>query len=207
MITLYTANTGNGHRVSIMLEEVGLPYDIVPIDLAKGEHQGAALRTVNPMGQIPAIIDSDGPDGATVTLGESSAILRYLARKTGCLLPEGPAAEMGADRWTAITAGGLQAAPTTIFFARALGAERHEAIIAKQYEVITRYLDTMERHLAVSPYLAGEKYCYTDILGFTIANRTLPTFGIPLDPYPAIRAWKDGIADRPAVQRGIAVPG
>jgi GST-like protein len=159
------------------------------------------------MGQIPAIIDTDGPGGATVALGESSAILRYLARKTGRLLPEGPLAEMEADRWTAITAGGLQAAPTTIFFARALGAERHEAIIAKQHEVIGRYLDAMEKHLAASVYLAGDHYCYADILGFTIANRTLPTFGISLDPYPAIRAWKDGIAARPAVQRGVAVPG
>lgn len=206
MITLYTAPTGNGHRVSIMLEEVGLPYQVVRIDFARLEHQGEALRAVNPMGQIPAIVDSDGPDGEPLMLGESSAILRYLARKTGKLLPAGARAEAEADRWTAIAAGGLQAAPTTIFFSRMLGEESHAGIIAKQYEVIGRYLALMEARLAASPFLAGDSYSYADILGFSIANGTLKTFGVPLDPFPALAAWKDGIAARPAVQRGLKVP-
>lgn len=207
MITLYTANTGNGHRVSIMLEEVGLPYEVVKIDFAAGEHQGPVLKAVNPLGQIPAIIDTDGPDGRTITLGESSAILRYLARKTGKFLPATPQEEMEADRWTAITAGGLQAAPTTIFFARALGEESHAAIIAKQYEVMARYLALMEARLSESHYLAGEMFSYVDVLGFTLANGTLKAFGVSLEPYPAIIAWKDCIAARPAVQRGLSVPG
>lgn len=207
MITLYTANTGNGHRASIMLEEVDLPYQAVKIDFATGEHQGPALKAVNPMGQIPAIVDPDGPGGASVTLGESSAILRYLARKTGKLLPTTPIEEMEADRWTAITAGGLQSAPTTIFFARMLGEEAHAPIIAKQFEVIGRYLSLMEARLSQSRYLAGDTYTYADILGFSIANGTLRTFGVSLAPYPAIAAWKDGIAARPAVQRGLSVPG
>jgi len=206
MITLYTANTGNGHRVSIMLEEIGLPYEVVKIDFAKGEHQGPALKAVNPMGQIPAIVDSDGPEGQPITLSESSAILRYLARKSGKLLPLGALAEMEADRWTAITAGGLQSAPTTIFFSRLLGEDSHGAIIAKQFEVIGRYLAAMEERLATSPFLAGGHFSYVDILGFSIANGTLRTFGVSLDPYPAIAAWKDGIAARPAVQCGLAVP-
>lgn len=207
MITLYTANTGNGHRVSIMLEEVGLPYNVVRIDFAAGDHFGPELKAANPMGQIPAIIDTDGPDGARLCLGESSAILRYLARKTGKLLPSTPLAELEADRWTAIAAGGLQAAPTTIFFSRMLGEDAHGPIIAKQYETIDRYLALMEMRLSQSRYLADDFYCYVDILAFSIANGTLKAFGVSLDPYPAIAAWKDAIALRPAVQRGLAVPG
>lgn len=206
MITLYTANTGNGHRVSIMLEEVGLPYEVARIDFAAGDHQGPALKAVNPMGQIPAIVDSEGPDGVRLCLSESSAILRYLARKTGKLLPATPRAEVEADRWTAITAGGLQAAPTTIFFSRMLGEDAHGPIIAKQYEIIDRYLALMEMRLSQSRYLASESYSYVDILGFSIANGTLRTFGVSLDPYPAIMAWRDAIAARPAVQRGLAIP-
>lgn len=207
MITLYTAHTGNGHRVSIMLEEVGIAYDVVRVDLTSAALSGSALLAVNPMGQIPAIVDTNGPGGAAVRLGESSAILRYLARKTGKLLPQGPLAQMEADRWTAIAAGGLQAAPTTIYFSRALGEVQHAAIIAKQYNVIDRYLAVMDARLSTSPYLAGDQYSYADILGFSIANGTLAAFGISLDCYPAIAAWKAAIAARPAVLRGLMVPG
>lgn len=206
MIQLFTAPTGNGHRVSIMLEEVGLPYSVVRIDFAKGEHQGEALKAVNPLGQIPAIFDPDGPDGQPVSLGESSAILGYLARKSGKLLPQGQREQAEADRWIAIAAGGLQAAPTTIFFARQLGEAEHQKIIAKQHEMITRYLAIMEQRLSVSPYLAGPNYTYADILAFTLVNGTLKLFGVAFDDYPAIVAWCDNIAKRPAVARGLAVP-
>lgn len=201
MLTLYTAATGNGHRVSIMLEEVGLPYRVVTIDFARQDHRCDALLAANPMGQIPAIVDTDG-----IALGESSAILRYLARRTGKLLPVGEAQEMEADRWTAVAAGGLQAAPTTIFFARQLGEEAHAPIIAQQFEVIGRYLAMMEMRLSASPFLAGPHYTYADILGFTLINGTLKTFGVAMDGYPAITAWRDVIAARPAVQRGLSVP-
>lgn len=206
MITLYTANTGNGHRVSIMLEEVGLPYRVVKIDFAKDEHRGEALKAVNPMGQIPAIIDEDGPDGTRITLSESAAILRYLARKSGRLLPTSGLAELEADRWTAICAGGLSAAPTTIFFSRSLGEENHAGIIAKQYEVIGRYLSVMDERLSSSPYLADDYLTYVDILGFSIVNGTLRKFDVDVAPYPAVAAWAEGMAARPAVQRGLAVP-
>ncbi|WP_404479980.1 glutathione S-transferase family protein [Novosphingobium sp. BL-52-GroH] len=207
MMTLYTADTGNGHRASIMLEEAGLPYDVVAIDFAAGEHRGEALLAVNPMGQIPALVDPDGFGGEPLHLGESAAILRHLARKSGKLLPEGGAEECEADRWTAILAGGLQSAPTTIFFARLSGLGDDAGIIAKQFEVIGRYLAIMEARLAASAYLAGARMTYVDILGFTLVNGSLPRFGVDLGAYPAILAWRDGIAARPAVQRGLAVPG
>lgn len=207
MITLYTAATGNGHRVSIMLEELGLPYRAVPVDFANGEHLGEAVLAVNPMGQIPALFDPDGPDGAPIALGESAAILRYLARKTGKLLPQDAREEAEADRWAAVAAGGLQAAPTTIFFAQALGAESHAGIIAKQYEVIGRYLAIIERRLGESEWLAGGAYTYVDILAFTLAHGALPRFGVALDGYPSLIRWRDRIAARPAVRRGCAVPG
>lgn len=206
MITLFTADTGNGHRVSIMLEEIGLPYQVVPIDFAAGEHRGEALLAANPMGQIPAIIDADGPAGQTIALAESAAILRYLARKAGKLLPQGPLEEIEADRWTAITAGGLQAVPTAIFFAGMLGEEQHKPYIDHQRAVAQRYLAAMDARLTQSDYLAGAHYTYADILGYTLANGSLPRFGMGLDPYPAIRRWVSILSERPAVQRGLAIP-
>lgn len=206
MIRLFTADTGNGHRVSIMLEEAGLPYKVVPIDFAASEHRGEALLAANPMGQIPAIVDDDGPAGQTIALAESSAILRYLARKSGKLLPQGPLEEMEADRWTAIAAGGLQAVPTAIFFAGMLGEEQHKPYIDHQRAVAGRYLAVMDARLAQGAYLAGAHCTFADILGFTLANGSLPRFGISLDPYPAVKRWVSIIAERPAVQRGLGIP-
>ncbi|WP_439486852.1 glutathione S-transferase family protein [Blastomonas fulva] len=205
-IQFYTAATGNGHRVAIMLEESGLAYTAIPVDFAAQEHRGAALLAVNPMGQIPAILDPDGPDGSPVALGESAAVVAYLARKTGVLLPATPREQIEADRWTAITAGGLQAAPTTIFFAELLGRDAHAPIIAKQREMIDRYLAMMEARLSQSAFLAGDTFTYVDILGYTLVHGTLPKFGIALDGHAAIGRWHDSIAARPAVQRGLKVP-
>ena len=96
--------------------------------------------------------------------------------------------------------------PTTIFFAQSLGAESHTGIIAKHHEVIERYLAIVERRLGESEWLAGSVYTYVDILAFTLANGTLPRFGLALEAYPALLRWRDRIAARPAVQRGLGVP-
>jgi GST-like protein len=207
MITLYTAATGNGQRVSIMLEECDLAYQVVAIDFSRRADFAETLKIANPMGQIPAISDSDGPDGGEYCLGESSAILRYLARKTGKLLPPPGLAEAEADRWTAITSGGLQAAPTTMFFAQQLGMTADAPIIAKQREVVWRYLVMMDARLGGSAFLAGDAYSYVDILGFTLAHGTLPRFGFDMTEFPAVARWAAQVAARPAVQRGLAVPG
>lgn len=209
MITLHTARTGNGHRVSIMLEEVGLPYRPVTVDFARNEHREGPIATelaaANPMAQIPAIVDPDGPAGE-LRLGESAAILAYLARKTGRLLPQGAAEQAELDRWVAICCGGLQSVPVTIYFARILGEDSHAPLIAHQQAVGARYLATMDARLARVPFLAGDTYTYADILGFTLVRGALPMAGLDISAYPAICAWRDRLAARPAVQRGLAVP-
>ncbi len=202
MITLYAAPTGNCQRVSIFLEELGEPYEVVAIDFSRGDLQSPAFLAVNPLGQAPAITDSHGPEGVPMHLAESSAILAYLARRAGRFSPEGSSERIAADYWVAALAG-LQGVQTALFVARWMDVDAHAKIIAKLIADSHRYLRVMDARLAVSPYLAGARYTYVDILGFSIAHR--PN-GFTLDDYPAIEAWRALIAARPAVQRGLAVP-
>lgn len=205
MIRFYTAPTGNCHRVSILLEEIGVPYEVVPMDFARGDFQSPDFLAINPVGQVPAISDDDGPGGKTLRLAESSAILAYLARKAGRFLPQGETEQIAAEYWVALI-GGLQGALTTIFFARRLDATSHAGIIDNLLADTNRYLRAIEARLQSSAYMAGERYTYVDMLMFSLAHRTLGVNGVTLDAYPAIEAWRAGIAARPAVQCGIAVP-
>ncbi len=107
MIELYTWTTPNGRKVSIMLEETGLPYNVHPVDIGKGEQFRPDYVAINPNSKIPAIIDSDGPGGAPLAVFESGAILIYLAEKTGKLLPRDPVARMAALQWLMFQMGGV----------------------------------------------------------------------------------------------------
>lgn len=207
MIDLFTAPTTNGHRVSIMLEECGLPYRAIAVDLAAGEHLGVALLAVNPVGQIPAIRDLDGPHGAPLLLAESRAILRYLAEKSGLLLPGTATARAEADRWCSIVEAGIQPNFSAIHYARALVGGPAAPLIAKFRERIERYLPTLNARLSESPFLAGATLTYADIYALPVIATSLPAFEIALAPYPAIQRWRDGLLARPAVMRGLAVPG
>ncbi len=205
MITLYTWSTPNGRKVSIMLEECGLPYGVKAVNITKGEQSQPDFVAINPNSKIPAIVDADGPDGAPITLFESGAILVYLAAKTGKFLPAGEHGKYEALQWLMFQMGGvgpmfgqahhfLRFAPEPLPYA----IKRYSAETARLYGVL-------DQRLGASEYLAHD-YSIADIATFPWVARH-EWQKIALADYPNVARWFAAIAARPAVQRGMAVPG
>jgi GST-like protein len=202
-IEVWTWPTPNGHKVHIMLEECGLPYTVVPVNIGAGEQFREEFLAITPNHRIPAIIDPDGPGGQRVTLFESGAILLYLAEKTGRFQPAEPIARHTTIQWLMFQMGGV---------GPMFGQWNHFAVYAPEKipYAITRYDNEMkrlhrvlEKRLSGSEYLAGE-YSIADIATFPWL-RNPDRRGIDLAEYPNLRRWHDAIAARPAVQRGVDV--
>ena len=205
MITLYTSPTGNGYRASILLEELGLPYQVVDTDVRIGATKSAAFKAVSPLGKIPAIRDSDTPSGEPIDVAESLAIALYLVEKTGRLMPESLEGRAQAWQWAAIVATGFGSAIPGIFFARMLGAAAHAKLIAKYFADLDTCFAAMDAQLTRQRYLAGESYSFADAL----AAPLLPTahaFEVDLERYPSVLRWRDDVFARPAVKAGMRVP-
>ena len=208
MIELYTHATPNGHKISIMLEELGLPYRIHLVDLSKGEQLSPAFLAINPNNKIPAIVDPHGPGGAPLTVWESGAILIYLAEKTASpLLPAAGAARYQVLQWLMFQVAGVgpmfgQAGHFTIYAREPVpyGIERYSS-------EARRLLGVMDRELTNRPYIAGADYSIADIAIYPWTNSALriPTIG-NFDAWPAVASWRKRIEARPAVQRGLANP-
>lgn len=203
MITLYTSQTGNGHRASIMLEELGLDYRVENIDFVSGGHRAPAFLKVSPVGKIPVIRDDE--TGAVVA--ESLAIAIYLAEKTGRLIPSDMLSRARAMQWASIIVSNAGPALSTIFFGRILDAEGSAALIDKMFADIAFYLEAMDTALSETSYLAGKEFSYADVLAIPMVVGTLPRFNVDLTPYPNVLRWRDLVAARPAVQAGLKVPG
>ena len=201
MIDLYTAATPNGWKVSIALEELGLPYALHPIDLASGEQKQPAFTAINPNGRIPAIVDRDADDFAVF---ESGAILVYLAEKTGRLLPADARGRSRAMQWLMFQMGGVgpmmgQANVFTRYFPETL-----PSVIDRYRRESRRLLEVLDGHLAHNEYLAGD-YGIADIANWSWAHmHDWP--GVSIDGLPHLLRWLDAVAARPAVARGRAVP-
>lgn len=205
MLTLYTWSTPNGYKVSIALEELGLPYTVQPINISKDEQFAPHFLALNPNHKIPVLVDSEGPGGKEIVLAESGAILIYLAEKTGKLLPKDPAERLQALQWLMFQMGGfgpmlgqahhfLRFAPEKVPYA----IERYSKEAARLYGVL-------EKRLVTVPYLAGNEYSIADIACWPWAARH-EWQGVNLADYPAVQRWFNAIAARPAVQRGQKVP-
>jgi GST-like protein len=206
MITLYSSATGNGYRAAIMLEETGLPYAVEAIDLQAGDNRKPEFLAISPLGKIPAIVDPDTADGTPVSLCGTLAIALYLAEKTGMLLPANPVERARAWQWSAIIASDFGAAVPGIFFAKRLGEAAHAGIIAKYHADLDTYFQAMDLDLQIHPYLAGSSYSIADVLAAPLVLVTAGRFGIALDRFSAITRWRDEIAQRPAVAKGMTVP-
>jgi GST-like protein len=208
MIELYTHATPNGHKISIMLEELGLPYRIHLVDLVKGEQMSPVFLAINPNNKIPAIVDPDGPGGAPLTVWESGAILIYLAEKTASpLLPAAGAARYQVLQWLMFQVAGIgpmfgQAGHFTIYAREQVpyGIERYS-------NEARRLLGVMDKELGSRPYIAGPDYSIADIAIYPWTNSALriPTIG-NFTAWPAVAQWRERIEARPAVQRGLANP-
>jgi GST-like protein len=188
-----------------MLEEVGLPYRVHKIDIGKGEQFASPYVAINPNSKIPTIVDPDGPDGAPLPLFESGAILIYLAAKTGKLLPEGPRGKYVALQWLMFQMGGVGPMFGQVHhFLRAAKVEVPYAI-DRYVKEKDRLYGVLDRRLGETPYLASDEYTIADIATYPWVAR-YEWHKTDLARYPNVKRWFDGIAARPAVQRGMAVP-
>ena len=201
MIDLYTAETPNGWKASIMLEEVGLPYAVKALRLDKLEQKQEAFLRINPNGRIPAIVDRDEGD---FPVFESGAILLYLAEKTGKLLPADRKGRSRAIQWLMFQMSGVgpMQGQANVFFRYA--PERIEYAIQRYQNETKRLYTVLDRQLADHEYLAG---------GYSVADvATWPWVsihgwaGVAIDDLPHLQRWIALVGERPAVQRGRAVP-
>ncbi len=204
MIDLYTWTTPNGRKVSIMLEELGLPYRTHAINIGKGDQFKPEYVKINPNAKIPSLVDPDGPDGKPVAMMESGAILIYLAGKTGRLLPDTVRGRYDALQWLMFQMGGVGP-----FF----GQVHHFLRAAKQAVpyAIERYVKetrrlygVLDERLKDHEFLADE-YSIADIATYPWAAR-YEWHKTRLEDFPHVKRWFDAISARPAVQKGMKVP-
>ncbi|MBI3247128.1 MAG: glutathione S-transferase N-terminal domain-containing protein [Deltaproteobacteria bacterium] len=202
MIELLTAATPNGWKVSIALEEMGLPYTVRPLALPKNEQKEDWFLKINPNGRIPAIIDHDNDDFAVF---ESGAILIYLAEKTGKLLPRDEKGRSRAMQWLMFQMGGIgpMMGQANVFFRYA--PEKIPYAIERYQRECRRLFEVLEGQLATQEYLANDEYSIADIANWSWVH-TYKWSGASIDGLPHLQRWLAAIRARPAVERGRAVP-
>ena len=201
MIDLYTAATPNGHKVSIVLEELGLPYRVHALSFDKKEQKSADFLKINPNGRIPAIVDRANGDFAVF---ESGAILIYLAEMTGKLMPSDPKGRSLVLQWLMFQMGGIgpMQGQANVFF-RYFPEKLQGAIDRYQHET-RRLYEVLDTRLQSVEFLAGE-YSIADIATFPWV-RGYEWSGVPVEGLTALQRWMATLEDRPAVQRGLQVP-
>jgi len=204
MIDVYSWATPNGHKVHIMLEECGLPYRIHPINIGAGDQFKPEFLKISTNNKIPAIVDSEGPDGKPISLFESGAILLYLASKTGKFLPSSDRGKFEMLQWLMFQMGGVGPMLGQAHHFRIYAPEKIEYAINRYTNEAKRLYGVMDKQLATHPFIAGDSYTIADIAIFPWL-RSWQNQGIDWADYPHLKKWFDAIAERPAVQRGVQV--
>jgi len=201
-IALYYWPTPNGHKISIALEEMGLAYDLHPINIGKGEQFAPAFLKISPNNRMPAIVDPDGPGGRPISVFESGAILQYLGRKSGKFYPADERARVAVDEWLFWQVGGLgpMAGQANHFLTY---AKDDIPYAKKRYtDEVHRLFGVMDKRLAGRKYLAGA-YSIADMACYSWVKSS--TRFQPLDEFPNLAAWMARLGARKGVQRGIAL--
>ena len=207
----YGLPTPNGAKVSIMLEEIGLPYEVHRVDFGRNEQKSPEFLSLNPNGKIPAILDPDGPGGAPMALFESGAILLYLAEKTGRLLGDGAADRWRAIQWVMFQMGGVGPMFGQLgFFVKFAGKDWEDKRPRDRYaEEARRLLGVMDAALDGRDWFLGD-YSIADVSMLGWANGLVNFYGagdlVGFDDHRNVRAWLERGLARPAVQRGLAIP-
>jgi len=204
-IQLYAFDTPNGRKISVALEEMGLPYDVQVVDITQGEQNAPDFLKLSPNNKIPAIVDPQGPGGASVSVFESGAILIYLAEKSGRFLPADPLKRIAALEWLMFQVGGFGPMPGQVHHFVALGNEADRAYGLKRFMAETRRLyGVMDRRLADRAFFADElSIADFAILGWVWRHER---HQIDLADFPQVQRWYQAMMARPAVARGFAVP-
>lgn len=206
MIDLYTWGTPNGRKVSIMLEEVGLPYRVHPIDIMKGDQFTPEYVAINPNSKIPAIVDQDGPGGKKLAVFESGAILIYLAEKTGKFLPADPAGRYTVLEWLMFQMGGFGPMLGQTHHFRRFAPEQIPYAIDRYSKETKRLYGVLDKRLAEVEFVAGD-YSIADMALYPWTQRA-DWQGVDLAAeFPNVLRWSTTIGARPQVQKGMSVPG
>ena len=204
MIDLYTWTTPNGRKVSIMLEDCGLPYTVPPVNIGQGDQFKPEFVAINPNSKIPAIVDSDGPDGRPYAMMESGAILLYLAGKTGKFLPPSVRGKYDAMQWLMFQMGGVGPMFGQVHHFLRSAKEMVPYAIERYTKETRRLYGVLNDRLKSHEYLADE-YSIADIATYPWVAR-FEWHKTDLADYPQVKRWFDKLSARPAVQRGMAVP-
>ncbi|MBU6270372.1 MAG: glutathione S-transferase N-terminal domain-containing protein [Betaproteobacteria bacterium] len=204
-IDFYTWNTPNGRKISVALEEMELPYAVHPIDIGKGEQFGEAFLRISPNNRIPAIVDSDGPDGKPISVFESGAILLYLGEKTGRFLPRDLRARVPVLEWLMWQMGGFGPMPGQVHHFLGVKDPQDQRYGLERYSNETRRLyGVMDRRLAGHEFMAGElSVADFAILGWAWRHER---HRVDLADFPNVKRWYETLMARPAVRRGFEVP-
>jgi GSH-dependent disulfide-bond oxidoreductase len=203
VIQLYTWGTPNGKKVSIMLEEIGMPYEVFPINIGQRDQFKPEYLEINPNNKIPSIIDTDGPGGKPFTIFESGAILMYLAEKSGKLWPADIRQRYTVIQWLMFQMGGIgpMFGQANYFYRQ---EEKNSGAIERFRKEALRLYGVLDKELARRDYLAGE-YSIADIATYTWVGRH-DGHHVQLEEFPNVKRWFDAISKRAAVQRGMEIP-
>jgi GSH-dependent disulfide-bond oxidoreductase len=204
MIEVYSWATPNGHKVHVMLEECGLDYRAIPIDIGSGAQFAPEFLAISPNNKIPAIVDPDGPDGQPISLFESGAILLYLAAKTGKFLPTDLRGRYRTLEWLMFQMGSIGPMLGQTHHFRLYAPEKIAYAIDRYSNEAKRLYGVLDTRLKASEYVAADEYTIADIAIFPWL-RSWQNQGIDWADFPHAKAWFDRIAARPAVQRGVEV--
>lgn len=201
MIDLYAAPTTNGLRARMALEECGLPYRLHPIDLAKGENKTPQFVAMNPWGQIPVMVDAEGPGGKPLTLSQSTAILMYAAEKSGKLMPKDPAARP--LMLQALMSGSTDVTPNYGSVVALQRIEKHDPSMQAVKNRIRAAFRGWDAQLASRKYCLGDEYSIADIslyCGYTRCKQNIPD---TCEGMPNLARWADEVGARPGIQRAL----
>jgi GST-like protein len=200
-IELYYWPTPNGFKISIMLEECGLPYKLVPVNISIGEQFKPDFLKISPNNRMPAIVDPNGPGGKSISIFESGAILQYLGRKTGKFYPKDERARVEVDQWLFWQMGGLGPMAGQAHHFRNYAKETLQYAVDRYVNEVNRLYGVMNKRLANRKFLAGD-YSIADMACIGWAN-VWKNQGQDIEQFPNVKKWIGRVKERPAVQRGM----
>lgn len=203
-IDLYYWPTPNGWKVTILLEELTLPYNVIPVDISKGDQFKPEFLEIAPNNRMPAIVDHDGPGGQPISVFESGAILQYLGRKCGRFYPAEERARVACEEWLFWQMGGLGPMAGQAHHFRLYAPEQVPYAIDRYTNECNRLYGVMNRRLEHNAYLAGTEYTIADMACIGWTSR-LERQGQDFAQFPHLKRWYDTLMARPAVQRGMRV--
>jgi GST-like protein len=204
MIDLYTWPTPNGHKIHILLEECGLPYKVHAVNIGQGDQFKPKFLKISPNNKIPALVDSDGPDGKPISLFESGAIMLYLAAKTGRFLPASDRAKYDVLQWLMFQMGGLGPMLGQAHHFRIYAPEKIDYAVNRYTNEAKRLYGVLDKQLKGQKWIAGGEYSIADMAIYPWL-RSWQNQGIDWADHPHLKVWFDRISERPAVQKAVQV--